>query len=88
MGQFLVQFISLGGSILSAIQQRTLQVSMSNTFANTVTGYLLGDSRVGGHSYSNYIATVPEPETYAMLLAGLGFVGFTVRRKERNKAAN
>ena len=27
------------------------------------------------------IAPVPEPETYAMLLAGLGLLGFTVRRK-------
>jgi hypothetical protein len=26
------------------------------------------------------IAIVPEPETYAMLLAGLGMVGFMVRR--------
>lgn len=33
-------------------------------------------------------AAVPEPETYAMLLAGLGLVGFTVRRKGKNKAAN
>jgi hypothetical protein len=24
---------------------------------------------------------VPEPETYAMLLAGLGLVGFAVRRR-------
>ncbi|MDP1934865.1 MAG: FxDxF family PEP-CTERM protein, partial [Nitrosomonas sp.] len=28
------------------------------------------------------ISAVPEPETYAMLLAGLGLVGFTVRRKK------
>jgi hypothetical protein len=31
------------------------------------------------------IPTVPEPETYALLLAGLGLVGFAVRRK-RNAA--
>lgn len=31
------------------------------------------------------ISPVPEPETYAMLLAGLGLLGFTMRRK--NKAA-
>jgi hypothetical protein len=28
-----------------------------------------------------YVNAVPEPETYAMLLAGLGLVGFAVRRK-------
>ena len=28
-----------------------------------------------------YLAPVPEPETYATLLAGLGLVGFMARRK-------
>ena len=28
------------------------------------------------------VATVPEPSTYAMLLAGLGFIGFTARRRK------
>ena len=27
---------------------------------------------------------VPEPETYAMLLAGLGLMGFVARRRRRN----
>jgi len=27
------------------------------------------------------VASIPEPETYAMLLAGLGLVGFAARRK-------
>lgn len=31
-------------------------------------------------------APIPEPETYAMMLAGLGFVGFAARRR-KNKAA-
>jgi len=32
------------------------------------------------------VAPVPEPETYAMLLAGLGLMGFTARRR-KNKVA-
>jgi len=32
-------------------------------------------------------APVPEPETYAMLLAGLGLMGFVARRRRRNSAA-
>jgi hypothetical protein len=32
------------------------------------------------------ITAVPEPETFAMLLAGLGVLGFAVRRKNRNAA--
>ena len=30
------------------------------------------------------ISAVPEPETYAMLLAGLGLLGFTARRRKQN----
>jgi hypothetical protein len=30
---------------------------------------------------------VPEPETYAMLLAGLGMIGFMARRRKSKTAA-
>jgi hypothetical protein len=33
------------------------------------------------------VNAVPEPETYAMLLAGLGLMGFVARRRQRNLAA-
>ena len=35
-----------------------------------------------------YSAPVPEPETWAMLLAGLGLVGFTARRRRLNHASS
>lgn len=40
----------------------------------------------GGYSgtVSTIPAPVPEPETYAMLLAGLGLIGFTARRRKQN----
>lgn len=41
---------------------------------NTVNGF---DAMVSGS-----IAAVPEPETYAMLLAGLGLVGMMARRRK------
>lgn len=39
----------------------------------------------GGYS-AKYtpLSPVPEPETYAMMLAGLGLIGFTARRRKRN----
>ncbi|MEG1118645.1 MAG: FxDxF family PEP-CTERM protein, partial [Janthinobacterium sp.] len=36
---------------------------------------------------SGYVSAVPEPETYAMLLAGLGLVGFMARRRKNKSAA-
>ena len=33
------------------------------------------------------IAPIPEPETYAMLLAGLGLMGFVARRRKQSAAA-
>lgn len=38
----------------------------------------------GGGFYSVAIAAVPEPETYAMLLVGLGLIGFAARRRKHN----
>jgi len=33
------------------------------------------------------IAAVPEPEIYAMMLAGLGLMGFVARRRQQGSAA-
>lgn len=58
--------------------------------------YLLGfnDSYTGDADYDDFVvgvnfvtAPVPEPETYAMLLAGLGLIGFSARRR-KNDAFN
>ena len=55
------------------------------TFAGgTVPGlYQLQVVGTGSGFYSGSIAAaVPEPETYAMLLAGLGLLGFSARRRK------
>jgi len=41
----------------------------------------------GNHQDQLYITPVPEPETYAMLLAGLGLMGFVARRRRKGGAA-
>lgn len=50
----------------------------SITFSHTSEGWHGFTVGVAG------IAPVPEPETYAMLLAGLGLLGFAARRKKAN----
>jgi hypothetical protein len=52
--------------------------------------YILGfnDSYTGDADYDDFVvgvkfvSAVPEPQTYAMLLVGLGLIGFTARRRK------
>jgi hypothetical protein len=40
----------------------------------------------GNHQDQLYLMPVPEPETYAMMLAGLGLIGFVANRRRRKIA--
>jgi hypothetical protein len=42
-----------------------------------------GGTGSSGDDSGSYAAPVPEPETYALMLAGLGLMGFVVRRRKR-----
>jgi hypothetical protein len=57
------------------------------SFTNAYQQYAFGPSTVAiaqGNSDQELsaVAQIPEPETYAMLLVGLGLIGFTARRKK------
>jgi hypothetical protein len=57
--------------------------------ANTVSGGCLGGLTVaalGDVAVPLPSAPIPEPETYAMMLAGLGLLGFMARRRRRQAA--
>lgn len=59
--------------------------SLSGAAYITVNGISNGSS---GAIFAGQIATVvPEPETYAMLLAGLGLMGAVVRRRSTSKTS-
>jgi len=62
----------------------------SNGLTTTITGFgFANDSQVGeGFSVTiPYATAVPEASTYAMMLAGLGAMGFVVRRRRDEKTA-
>lgn len=42
------------------------------------------DDEGGNHKYTPIASPVPEPETYAMVLAGLVLIGLTTRRRKHN----
>ena len=63
------------------------------SFSQTVSGLTAGETywfRLSGAStggaYTITLAPVPEPESYAMLLAGLGLMGFIARRRKSNNS--
>ena len=73
-----------------------LNIAFSGSYANLLTGLNSSGLRVGLHtqgyqgggseSFVN-VPAIPEPETYAMLIAGLGLMAFVARRRQRNLAA-
>ena len=74
----LASSVSPGGSSLSLDYTQPL----SGSSYITVTGISNGSS---GAIFAGQIAPIPEPETYAMLLAGLGLMGAVVRRRSTRK---
>ena len=61
---------------------RTSTTVSNNIFSNEYGLSTFTLTSNGQLAYAAAIAPIPEPETYAMLLAGLGFMGFVARRKQ------
>ena len=57
----------------------------SGNYYLQVTGQVLGKN--SSYASEMTLAPVPEPETYAMLLGGLGLIGAVARRRAAKKAA-
>ncbi|MDN5935066.1 MAG: esterase-like activity of phytase family protein [Nitrosospira sp.] len=61
--------------------------AITTTSVTDTTGYALIPGVLHAYKLSTvdlvgYVAPIPEPETYAMLLAGLGLIGFMSRRRK------
>lgn len=85
------------GSLVTSgnmLQQGTVDVwtiSGSNLTAGNyylqVSGNLVGNTAAAFGGAISMAAPVPEPETYGMMLAGLGVLGFMARRRKAAKQA-
>jgi hypothetical protein len=82
----------LSGFDITADAQAFLSWNGGNQFGtlNLTTGQAVNNGAVGGGFAGQIVGisalnlnAVPEPETYAMLLAGLGVLGFKVRRRKQ-----
>ncbi len=70
------------GAVLLGTVGKSTDGLVDLTAFSHVTSIYLDDSSTGsGFGYDHFIFAVPEPETYAMLLVGLGLLGFVARRK-------
>jgi PEP-CTERM motif-containing protein len=61
--------------------------NLVNDGAHVGAGYASATGAGASYGITSVTAPIPEPETYAMLLAGLGLMGFVARRRQRNLSA-
>jgi hypothetical protein len=62
------------------------QLVLDNTFGSASPGELANAINYSDQMVSYSVTAVPEAETYAMMMAGLGLIGVIARRREHRQA--
>jgi hypothetical protein len=60
----------------------SIQIAITNTNIDDYSSYALDNLQVASSFESSAVTQVPEPESYAMFMAGLGVMGFIARRRK------
>ena len=55
--------------------------TLSQAFGINNAGQIVGSGFINGKDHAYLLTPVPEPETYSMMVAGLGLLGFMLRRR-------
>ena len=58
----------------------------AGNYVLSVTGRATGTGAYAGYGVAGTVSPVPEPESYAMMLAGLALMGAIARKRSQNKA--
>ncbi len=66
--------------------QAQAQAFSGGSFGNNLIGLSATASMATGGPETFFVTAVPEPETYLMMLSGLGLLGFIARRRARKTA--
>lgn len=92
-GQYTESVYQIGGSATFSITLGNVSVGQNTVGISSYYGGWTPPQEYVNNQYGNYttftasavsaVAVVPEPETYAMLLAGLGLVGAVARRRRQ-----
>jgi len=65
-------------------QQSTPNQQGAGPQSPNINGLINGNGHGNGNGHSPVTSAVPEPETYAMMLVGLGLMGAIVRRRKKS----
>lgn len=81
-----IALTGFGGPTVFGYAQGQVLAQTSLLFNGPLTLTVIGNSHGGsyGGTFNLNLAPVPEPETYGMLLAGLGILSFLARRRKQS----